>query len=59
MAEILGNVEVNIIAAIEKLGEVERIIRTVKECGVIIANTLPYSYLPSQVIIHLVYFIVM
>ena len=58
MAEILGNVKLNIAVSIEHMGEVERTTSTVKERERGIVNTLPYSYLPSQIIIHLVYFIV-
>ena len=59
VVEILGNAEVNIVAAREHMGEVERTVRTVKESGRGIFNTISYSYLPSQIIIHLLYFILM
>ena len=57
MAKILVNVEFNIAAAREHVVEVERTIINVKECGIGVINTLPYSYLPPQIVIHLVYFI--
>ena len=59
VAEILGNVEVSIASSREHVGDVERRIRIAKERGREIYNTLTYSYLPSNIIIHLVYFIVM
>ena len=39
--------------------EVERTIRTVKESGREIVNTLTYYYLPSYITINLIYVIVM
>ena len=39
--------------------EGDKTIRTVKERGRRIVNTLKYYYLPPQIKIHLVYFIVM
>ena len=59
MDELLVNIEVNIAAAREHVGEVQRKIRTAKERGRLIVNKLPYSYLQSHIIIHLVYFILM
>ena len=41
------------------MGEVERTTRTIKDHGRLIFNKLPYSYLPSYITIHMVYFIVM
>ena len=46
VAELLVKVEVNSEEARENAGEIERTIRTVKECGRVIFNTLPYYYLP-------------
>ena len=55
----MGNFEVKISAARKYLGEAEITIQTVKGGRRGIINTLPYSYLQSQIIIQLVYFIVM
>ena len=54
--EILGNVESDIAALREHVGEVERTIRILNDCWIGIVNTLPYSYLPSQITIQLIYF---
>ena len=43
MDELLVNTEVNIAAAREHVGEVDRTIRTVNEYGIGIVNKLPYS----------------
>ena len=51
----MGKIGVNIEAAREHVGEVEITIRTVKEHGRGIANTLPYYYLHSKITIHLIY----
>ena len=58
VAEIMGNGEVKISEAREHVLEVKKMIGTVKDCGGGgIISKLPYSYLPSQIIIHLLYFI--
>ena len=59
VTEFLGNAEANIAAAREHVGEVDITIQTLKEHGRGIVNALTYYYLPSQIIINLVYFIVM
>ena len=41
--KLMGNVKVNIAAAREHVGEVDRTIRTVNEYGIGIVNKLPYS----------------
>ena len=56
---LLPMVNINISTAIEHVSEVEQKIRTVKEqCHGILA-TLPFSFLPQQIIINLVQFAVM
>ena len=52
-------VEINTTAAREHVGEIERSIRTIKERGRSISSTLPYTTLPKQLVIHLVYYVVM
>ena len=52
-------VEINTTAAREHVGEIERSIRTIKERGRSILSTLPYTTLPKQLVIHLVYYVVM
>ena len=59
VAELLGNIEVNIRAAREHMGEVERMYQNVNQRGRGFDNALPCSYLPAHMIIHLVHFIVM
>ena len=59
VAEILVKIEVNIASAREHVGEVYITIITVKEHGRGIINTLPYFYITSNIIIHLVCFILM
>ena len=51
--------EVNTTAAREHVGEIERGLRTIQERGRGIVSTLPFSHLPRQVVIHLVYFVVL
>ena len=48
----LGLVEVNTSAACEDVGEIERMIRVVKERYRAITTTLPYSLLPKQMVTH-------
>jgi len=55
----IGLVEVNTSAAREHVGEIERMIRVIKERARGISATLPYSYLPRQMVIHLIYFVVL
>ena len=55
---ILGKVEAKISAVTEHAGEAEITIRTLEKCGRIFVNTLTYSYLPSHIIINLVYCII-
>ncbi len=52
-------VEINITAVREHIGEIERFIRTIKECSHTLMSDLPYNILPCQVTIHLVYFAVL
>ena len=59
MADKLGNVEVNIAVSQEHVEEVERKIRTGMECGRGIINRLPYYFLPYQITISLIYFLIM
>ena len=59
VADNFVNVEVNIAEAQEHTREAERTIRTVKEYWREIINKLPYSYIPSQITSHLIYFVIM
>ena len=59
MVDNLSKVEVNISAMQEHVLEVERIISTVKEQGILIINTLSYYCLPAHIIMHIVYFVIM
>jgi hypothetical protein len=52
-------VEINTTAAREHIGEIERFIRTIKERSRALMSDLPYTPLPCQVAIHLVYFAVL
>ena len=56
---MLRKAEVNIASAQWHMGELESIIRTVKESGREIINTLPYSYIIAQITIHIIYFVIM
>ena len=52
-------VEINTTAAREHVGEIERNIQTIKEQGRSVSSVLPYTTLPKQLVIHLVYYVVM
>jgi hypothetical protein len=52
-------VEINTTAACKHVGEIKCFIRTIKECSRALVSDLPYTLLPCQVIIHLVYFAVL
>jgi hypothetical protein len=52
-------VEINTTAAREHIGEIKQFIRTIKEWSRALVLDLPYTTLPQQVIIHLVYFAVL
>ena len=52
-------VEINTTAAREHVGEIERSIRTIKERARSISTVLPYTTLPKQLVIHLIYYVVM
>jgi hypothetical protein len=52
-------VEINTTAACEHVGEIKRFIRTIKERSPALVSDLPYTPLPCQVVIHLVYFAVL
>jgi hypothetical protein len=52
-------VEINTTAVREHIGEIECFIRTIKECSRALMSDLPYTPLPRQVVIHLVYFAVL
>ncbi len=52
-------VEINTTAAREHVGEIERFIRTIKERSRALVSDLPYTLLPCQVVIHLIYFAVL
>ena len=51
--------EINTTAAREHVGEVKQSIRTIKEPGRSISTVLPYTTLTTQVVIHLIYYVVM
>jgi hypothetical protein len=52
-------VEINTAAAHEHVGEIERFIRTIKEWSRALILDLPFTTLPQQVVIHLVYFAIL
>ncbi|KAL7461201.1 hypothetical protein ACHAXS_001624, partial [Conticribra weissflogii] len=56
---LLPEVVVNTTSAGEHVGDIERHIRTIKERGRGIVNTLPYKRMPARMLIELVYFCVM
>jgi hypothetical protein len=55
----LGLVDVNTTAAREHVAEIERGIRLLKERARCVVKSLPFQYLPKQIVIHLVYFVCM
>jgi hypothetical protein len=57
--EKIDLVEINTTAAREHIGEIKQFIRTIKEWSRALVLDLPYTTLPQQVIIHLVYFAVL
>jgi hypothetical protein len=52
-------VEINTTMACKHVGKIKRFIRTIEECSCTLVLDLPYTLLPCQVIIHLVYFAVL
>jgi hypothetical protein len=52
-------VEINTTAARKHVGKIEPFIRTIKERSSALMSDLPYTPLPRQVVIHLVYFAVL
>jgi hypothetical protein len=52
-------VEINTTTAREHISEIKRFICTIKECSRALVSDLPYTPLPPQVVIHLVYFAVL
>jgi hypothetical protein len=52
-------VEINTTAAHEHVGKIKHFIRTIKERSRALVSDLPYTPLPRQVVIHLVYFAVL
>ena len=52
-------VEINTTAAREHVGEAERGIRTIKERARCVVSMLPYTMLPKQMVIHLIYYVVL
>ncbi len=52
-------VEINTTVARNYVGEIERFIHTIKEHSHALMSDLPYTTLPCQVVIHLVYFAVL
>ena len=55
----LGLVDVNTTAAREHVAEIERGIRLLKERSRCVVKSLPFQYLPKQIVIHMVYFVCM
>ena len=55
----LGLVDVNTTAAREHVAEIERGICLLKERSRCVVKSLPFQYLPKQIVIHMVYFICM
>jgi hypothetical protein len=55
----INMVEINTTAACEDVGKIECLIRTIMEDSRALVSDLPYSILPRQVVIHLVYFAVL
>ncbi len=58
LKEKLGLIEVNTTAAREHVGKIESSNQTVQERSRAICSLLPYSILPKQVVIHMIYFVV-
>ncbi len=52
-------VGINTTAAYKQVGEIKGFIQTIKECSCALVLNLPYTMLPHQVVIHLVYFAVL
>ncbi len=52
-------VKINTTAAHEHIGKIERFICTIKERSRALVSDIPYTPLPCQVVIHLVYFAVL
>jgi hypothetical protein len=59
LADEFNFVEINTTAAREHVGEIERSHRTLKERARCVVSDLPYTVLPMQMVIHLVYFVVL
>ncbi len=59
VAKLLPEVVVNTTSAGEHVGDIERHIRTVKERGRGLMNTLPYTRMPPRMVLELIYFCVM
>ena len=55
----LSLVDVNITAARERVAVIERGIRLLKEQSRCVVESLPFQYLPNQIVIHMVYFVCM
>ena len=53
----LGLVDVSTTAAREHVAEIERGIRLLKERSRCVVKSLPFQYLPEQIVIHMVYFV--
>ncbi len=52
-------VEINTTAAREHVGKIERLIRRIKEHSRALMSDLPYTMIPCQAVIHLVYFAIL
>jgi hypothetical protein len=52
-------VEINTTAVRKHVGKIKCFIRTIKECSRALVSDFPYTTLPRQVVIHLVYFTVL
>ena len=53
----LGLIDVNTTAVREHVAEIEQGIRLLKERSQCVVKSLPFQYLPKQIVIHMVYFV--
>ena len=54
----VGLVSINTIAACKHVAEIEGMIRVIRERSRVIMTTLPYTVLPCQFVIHIIFFAV-
>jgi hypothetical protein len=59
LVDMMDNMVVNMTAAREHIGDIERLIRSIKDQGRCTVSELPYNNsIPDQIVIHLLYFVV-